>query len=381
MVDVGDGSGIAKNDVRINVSGNNLDGTETTPFFDFDITLQLNETSGASLRVTQASDAALSAANNGNSVSSFSNPPNTITYNAGTPATPPLPLLAAAGGVQASSPTSGETHLTQAQLDSIVTAAIAQWAHAGASAAQLAKLSAVTFTVADLAGDAVGEHTTGHIEIDTDAAGHGWFVDTTPSDNFEFAHADNAAGTDLSADPSSAAAGHLDLLTAVMHEMGHELGIDHTADAHDLMDDSLVDGERRLPDAADVAEAGGGTFSFVAVGTPSPPTAAGVTHQGDLPLCVLVDAQESTTAPTASPQAFGAGLIRGDAFDFSGLTSQLHDIVELITDAVPGLDAHLAQLHDVFALLCDTIGNGHGSTAGLPAVELDACGRSGPCPA
>ena len=36
------------------------------------------------------------------------------------------------------------------------------------------------------------------------------------SDNFEFAHAENAAGTDLSADPASAAAGHLDLLTAVV---------------------------------------------------------------------------------------------------------------------------------------------------------------------
>ena len=97
LVDVGDGSGIAKNDVRINVTGNNLNGTNTTPFFDFDITLNLNETSGASLRVTQASDAAFAAANISTTVSSFANPPNTITYNAGTPPTPPLPLLAAAG--------------------------------------------------------------------------------------------------------------------------------------------------------------------------------------------------------------------------------------------------------------------------------------------
>ena len=90
---------------------------------------------------------------------------------------------------------------------------------------QLATLAAMTFTVADLAGNAVGEQTAGHIVIDTDAAGHGWFVDSTPNDNFEFAHAANAAGTDLSTDPTSAAAGHLDLLTAVMHEMGHELGL------------------------------------------------------------------------------------------------------------------------------------------------------------
>ena len=79
--------------------------------------------------------------------------------------------------------------------------------------------------MADLAGNAIGEQTPGHITIDTDAAGHGWFVDPTPNDNSEFTHAQNAAGTDLLTDPSNAAAGHLDLLTTVTHEMGHVLGL------------------------------------------------------------------------------------------------------------------------------------------------------------
>ena len=98
----------------------------------------------------------------------------------------------------------------------------------------------------------------GHITIDTDAAGHGWFVDPTPNDNSEFTHSANATGTDLFTDPSSAAAGHLDLLTTVTHELGHVLGLgDETAasDANDLMYINLVDGERRLPDATDVAQA------------------------------------------------------------------------------------------------------------------------------
>ena len=175
-----------------------------------------------------------------------------------TPTLPALPLLAAAGGVASASGTPGETHLSQAQLDSVVSAAIAQWAQAGASSTQLAKLAAMTFTVANLSGDAVGEHSAGHVIIDTDAAGHGWFVDSTPSDNFEFAHAANAAGTDLFTVPSSAAAGHIDLLTAVVHEMGHELGLAHSDEADDVMSDTLVDGERRLPDAADVALANPG---------------------------------------------------------------------------------------------------------------------------
>jgi hypothetical protein len=214
-------------------------------------------------------------------------------------------LMAEGGGVQASSPNPGETQLTQAQLNSVVSAAIAQWADAGASAAQLAKLSAITFTVADLAGNTIGEHSAGYIEIDTDAAGHGWFVDTTPSDNFEFAFAENAAGTDMSAAPSSAAAGHLDLLTAVMHEMGHELGLDHTADAHALMFDSLVDGERRLPTTADVAQAvGTEVFSFTNIGV---------------------------TAPAATQSPGGESLMYANgpaAFNFSGIDPQLHDVFE-----------------------------------------------------
>ena len=101
--------------------------------------------------------------------------------------------------------------------------------------------------------------TPAHITIDTNAAGHGWFVDPTPSSNSEFTHAVNAAGTDLFTDPTNAAAGHLDLLTTVIHELGHVLGLpDATsaADVNDLMYINLVDGERRLPDAADVAQAG-----------------------------------------------------------------------------------------------------------------------------
>ncbi|WP_210168328.1 beta strand repeat-containing protein [Bradyrhizobium pachyrhizi] len=172
------------------------------------------------------------------------------------------PLLAADGGVQAAVATPGETHLTQSQLDSVVSAAITQWAKAGVDADQLAALHAVTFSVADLAGQVVGLESAGHITIDADAAGHGWFVDSTPFDNFEFTHALNASGSDLQTDSSTAAAGHLDLLTAVVHELGHVLGLPDltsSSDVNDLMYISLADGERRLPTAADVTQANVGS--------------------------------------------------------------------------------------------------------------------------
>ncbi|MBR1164840.1 cadherin domain-containing protein [Bradyrhizobium elkanii] len=172
------------------------------------------------------------------------------------------PLLAADGGVQAAVATPGETHLTQSELDSVVSAAITQWAKAGADADQLAALHAVTFSVADLAGQVVGLESAGHITIDADAAGHGWFVDSTPFDNFEFTHPLDASGSDLLTDPSTAAAGHLDLLTAVVHELGHVLGLPDltsSSDVNDLMYISLADGERRLPTAADVTQANVGS--------------------------------------------------------------------------------------------------------------------------
>jgi VCBS repeat-containing protein len=263
----------------------------------------------------------------------------------------PSPLLAAPGGVQASSPTPGETNLTQTELDTVVAAAIAQWAHAGASAAQLAMLSAITFSVADLAGNTIGDQTPGHIVIDVNADGHGWFVDPTPNDNSEFTHAQNAAGTDLLTDPTNAAAGHLDLLTTVAHEMGHELGLpDANAPADDLMYINLVDGERRLPDATDVAQVNAEVAQVTEAALPATAQPA-----GGAPIVVGTSGNDtidaglggkilfggggadtfvfgpdihlgSATAPAAQPITHVAdySAAQGDTFDFSALTSTLH---------------------------------------------------------
>jgi VCBS repeat-containing protein len=255
-----------------------------------------------------------------------------------------VPMLAAAGGVQASSPTPGETHLTQAQLDSVVAAAMAQWATAGASASQLAALAAITFSVETLTGDTISEQTPGHIVIDADAAGHGWFVDPTPNDNSEFTHAANAAGTDLYTDPTNAAAGHLDLLTAVTHEMGHELGLpDDTvaSDVNDLMYINLVDGERRLPDAADVAQANEADIPQIMQAPAGTPIVAGnagndtidAGHGGN----VLFGGAGADTfvfgpgiqlnAPTPAQVTHVAdySAAQGDTFDFSAITSAFHN--------------------------------------------------------
>jgi hypothetical protein len=269
-----------------------------------------------------------------------------LIFNSAAPFT--VNLNAAPGGVQASSPTAGEAHLTQAELNSVVAAAIAQWAHAGASAAQLAALLGITFSVADLSGNTLGQESSGHITIDADAAGHGWFIDPTPSDNSEFTHAASAAGTDLFTDPTNAAAGHIDLLTAVMHEMGHELGLaDLTApgDIHNLMYISLVDGERRVPDGADVtlAKASGTTLPPSAQNLAGAPIVVGTAGNdaidagyGGKILFGGAGADSfvfgpnihlgTPAAPAAQPITHVAdySAAQGDSFDFSALTSAFH---------------------------------------------------------
>jgi VCBS repeat-containing protein len=263
-------------------------------------------------------------------------------------------LLAASGGVQASSTPSPTHDLTQAELDTVVVAAIGQWASAGASAAQLAALhaAAAVIQVGMLDGNTVGTENGGLITIDTDAAGHGWFVDPTPNDNSEFTHAQNAAGTDLLTDPSNAAAGHLDLLTTVTHELGHVLGLDDetaASDANDLMYINLVDGERRMPDATDVAQANGANVAQVAeaalpasaqaaIGTAIVAATVGndtidAGHGGNIlvggagadnfvfgpstPLDAPTPAQITHVADYSAAQ--------GDTFDFSAITSAFHN--------------------------------------------------------
>ncbi|VIO68212.1 Endo-1,3-1,4-beta-glycanase ExsH [Bradyrhizobium ivorense] len=259
-----------------------------------------------------------------------------ITVNVGSPfgttGAIPTPILAAGGGVTASTPTPGETHLTQTQLDTVVAAAIAQWMHAGATQAQFDAMLATTFSVADLGGNIAGEQTPGHITIDDDGAGHGWFVDPTPNDNSEFTHAVNGSTTDLQTDPTSAAAGHLDLLTAVVHELGHVLGLPDTTDpttANDLMYVNLADGERRLADHADV------TAALAALPNPSTP----VTVAAPAPAPTLVIA---TNVSNYTLEATDNDLTHVGNNDFIGVGNALNNVLTggAGNDYLVGLDGN-----------------------------------------
>jgi len=132
--------------------------------------------------------------------------------------------------------------LTQAELAPVLQAAILRMEPA-VSPESAAALCDVTVEIVGLPGDLLGREVGGRlIQIDRDAAGYGWFVDATPRNDTEFAV---RPGTrDLTARPSSPAWDQVDLLTAVMHELGHVLG--HGHDDTGAMAKTLPPGTRRL---------------------------------------------------------------------------------------------------------------------------------------
>ncbi|WP_417391439.1 choice-of-anchor Q domain-containing protein [Gimesia sp.] len=117
-------------------------------------------------------------------------------------------------------------------------------------------LSEVDVQVVDLADDTLGRAFPGTIYIDVNAAGYGWFVDATPADSSEFS---SASELSLIALPDSEAAGHVDLWTVILHELGHLLGYEHAADG--VMQESLAPGERRLVDWESETDAFFGTLT------------------------------------------------------------------------------------------------------------------------
>ena len=138
------------------------------------------------------------------------------------------------------------------ELAPVLTEAIDEWAAAGLPARDVARLRGdtvqiTTLPVGYLGATAIGGTT---VYLSADADGYGWFIDPSHSTNAAFARP--IAATELLAAPSTPPAGHEDLLTVVMHELGHTLGLGDLDPAEapaDLMAETLATGVRRLPSA------------------------------------------------------------------------------------------------------------------------------------
>jgi Ca2+-binding RTX toxin-like protein len=126
------------------------------------------------------------------------------------------------------------------QLETLMTEALRRWSLGSDDAAAAGEPRGVNgkVTVTDLPGLRLAEYVNGNIVIDVDAAGHGWFVDSTPVEDNEYAGLTGAMVA-----TSDGARGRMDLLTTLAHEMGHANGHDHEAD--DVMADRLEVGVRK----------------------------------------------------------------------------------------------------------------------------------------
>jgi hypothetical protein len=113
---------------------------------------------------------------------------------------------------------------SSAELNAVLAQAEQNWAASGLDAQTLGRAGLITVQAGDLGGLALGATTGTSIIIDSNAAGWGWSTGGSPT------------------------AGQMDLLTVVMHEVGHALGFEHDA-GNDLMSPTLQAGVREMPGA------------------------------------------------------------------------------------------------------------------------------------
>ena len=133
------------------------------------------------------------------------------------------------------------------------------------------------------------------ITVDPTAAGNGWFVDPTPAESSEFFH---RAGPTVRAVAGSAAAGRMDLVTVIAHELGHVLGRDDLAHGEGtLMGSHLDAGQRYLAVGSDAAPRPS-VFAAMAAGVSVPDSGDDPGRRGRPSAADAASADEVTATPS-----------------------------------------------------------------------------------
>ena len=138
----------------------------------------------------------------------------------------------------------GVVPLDKTEVEALADAAMARWAELLGYRPDV--FDELRFVVVDLAGLELARIEGDVIYIDATAAGHGWFVDDTPFGDTEF-RVKTSDG--LRATAASDAYDKIDLLTVLMHEIGHALGYAHdyaVTGASALMSEALDTGVRYI---------------------------------------------------------------------------------------------------------------------------------------
>jgi len=200
-----------------------------------------------------------------------------------TPTPPPL-LLSARFAKSRNNETPRK--LSREDLVAAVVSARRHWQATGLSAEQDAALRALKFEITNLPDQRLGEADGNVIRIDENAGGIGWSVN---------------AGSE---------AGKVDLLTTVMHEMGHALGLPDSYDEHarnSIMYGYLNTGEERLPAHGQALGAIAGNLE----GTHFLSTPLNI---GDLPAGKTVTITYKVTISSAATSISNQGSVAGGGF-------------------------------------------------------------------
>ena len=119
--------------------------------------------------------------------------------------------------------------MTEFDVQPLMAEAFRRWEATGVNTAAL---SGLNVQVRNLGGTTLGLAAGNTIWLDDNAAGWGWFVDSTPGNSSEFLRLGNQGEQQ-----------RMDLLTVVMHEIGHLLDQDHADEG--VMAETLATGVRR----------------------------------------------------------------------------------------------------------------------------------------
>ena len=154
------------------------------------------------------------------------------------------PMLAESGEGPGAAPVARDV------LPPLIDEAIQRWESTGLTPEQADRIRSAEFQLVDLPDGLLGDTFEGTVSIDVTAAGYGWFVDSTPVDDSEFHY---FIGGDEVRAVGGIAAAQMDLLTVVMHELGHVLGfadLSNSVVPYDLMTQTLATSARRIPDGS-----------------------------------------------------------------------------------------------------------------------------------
>ena len=143
----------------------------------------------------------------------------------------------------------GVAPLAQSVVDALLPAAKEYWRQAGAPSSSLEK---VRVNISTLPRGVAAYTRHDDIVLSSDGAGWGWFVDATPTSHEEFVST-GVLANDFRAIRGGPADGKLDLLTVLIHEIGHALDAEHSQDPHGALAPMLEVGARRMLSESDLA--------------------------------------------------------------------------------------------------------------------------------